>query len=246
MDAYTLHLQQASSAFTMSSRKAGEDFTTQLARHSDVVSFTEVHAHSHALALATACDHAGYQLVRDAEGDVAVAVKGIHKVHTWGVAQSVPGHPGPAAAGGHGPRNILWVTFQPFGTRERVTHHAAHWVTRKADTGLQQLQMTADLGDVVAAHSQGSRLGFWSGDTNSPDRPHDVTKVDKALRKAELTSCWDELGKWPATHEASTIDVIGSYDPDHRVDCVRGRRWPPGHSDHRAVSAWYRISPVRA
>lgn len=241
--ALRLQLSQASSAFTLKDKAAREDFMEDLDHGADVVSFTEV-AQRHEL-LHAACELKGYQLVLSDPGDVALAIRGIHKLLDHGQVASVPAHGGSAAQGGHGPRPVLWASFRPFGTREHVTAHCGHWVTHKADTGGQQLELTQDLADVVRQHSQGARLGFWLGDTNHPDGPVDFGAVDAALRKGQLTSCWDELGRWPGTHGAATLDVVGSYDPDHRVSCERARVWPLTHSDHRAVSAWYSIRPAR-
>jgi endonuclease/exonuclease/phosphatase (EEP) superfamily protein YafD len=140
---------------------------------------------------------------------------------------------------------VLWVTFAPALFREHVTVACGHWVTRRADTGHQQQQLTDDLAQLIARKAQGHRLGFWMGDTNNPDGPRDRSAVDASLRKGDLTSCWDELGQYPATEGTATLDVIGSYDPDRRVKCERARRWAGQHSDHRPVSAWYRISPSR-
>lgn len=237
-----LHLELASSAFTMSDSHARSDFTEALARTPDVLGVTEV-GDRWPLFRDTAELH-GYIPVPSGT-DVAIAVRAVHSVRRVGVVPSVPGEKGPAAQGGHGPRPVLSVSLVPFGTDERVTVCLAHWVTHAADNGRQQVALTDDLATTVAVQARGTRLGFWMGDTNSPDTPHDRNPVDKALRRGDLTSCWDELGKYPATHGRDTIDVIGSYDPDLRVVCKAVRRWPAGNSDHRPVSAWYAISPTR-
>lgn len=91
-------------------------------------------------------------------------------------------------------------------------------------------------------HGQGRRLAFWAGDTNNPDRPSATSEVDRALRKGDLTSCWDELGRYPDTHGRTTLDVVGSYDPDRRATCLRARVWPDLHSDHAPLTAWYSVS----
>lgn len=239
MSAYTLHLEQASSAHTLTDAQAMQDALAALNRGADVVSFTEVQERHYQLD--RACHVAGYQLLLPSRGDVALALRSIHKPRSQGTVpvQDAVGHDAHTPA--HTARVILWGAFSPFGTDDLVTVHSAHWVTRRADTGGQQLELTQALGDVVAQHSRGARLGFWLGDTNSPDRPRDHSPVDRALRRADLTSCWDELGAYPDTHGQATLDVVGSYDPDRRVSCLRAHRWPQGHSDHRAVSAFYRV-----
>lgn len=238
-DPATLHLQLAASAFTLRDDQAAADFRSALGRRADVVGFTEVH--ERADVLGDECRRAGYDLMRAKDGDVALAVKRVHQVSDAGQVKSIPAAGGPASQGGHSARPVLWVTFTPLGTREEVSVEIAHWPTKAADTGGQQVKLTDDMAEVVASHSRRSDLGFWMGDVNNPDRPRDVTGVDRAMAKGDLTSCWDELGRWPDTHGHSTLDVVGSYDPDRRVHCLRARRWPSGHSDHRAVSAWYLI-----
>lgn len=243
MSELVLQLEQASSEFTLHRGAALADFTEALSRKADVVSFTEVAERNRDLR--AACNAADYQLQLADLADTALAVKGIHKIVAAGQHASVPAEPGPARDGGHGPRPVLWVSFRPFGTLETVTVHSGHWPTKRSDTGHQQVALTREMADLVAGHSWGDRLGFWMGDTNNDDRRHQFTAVDHALAKGDLTSCWDELGRWPDTHERQTLDVIGSYDPDRRVSCLRARVWPAGHSDHRPVSAWYSIRPVR-
>lgn len=237
-----IHLMQASSAHSLSDPQARSDFMVNLGSRADVVSFTEVHERHDVLA--DCCDLMGYQLILPDEGDVALAVLRTHTLIVSGSVASVPaqGHGGGHPA--HTARPVLWAGFRPHGTREAVTVHGAHWVTRRADTGHQQLELTEDLARVVRSHAQGRRLGFWMGDTNSPDVRADRTPVDRALRKGQLTSCWDELDRWPPTYRNATLDVIGSYDPDGRVSCDRARVLRPTHSDHRAVSAWYTVLPV--
>lgn len=242
MTTLTLQLEQASSDFRLTDAQAFSDYLADLDHEADVVGFTEVHTR-HRL-LHAACDEQGYQLHMppSGKGDVALAVRNVHRIVAAGAVPSIPGaRPSVAHGVGHTARPILWVTFQPHGTTENVTVHEAHWVTKRADTGGQQLQLTQDMAAVVASHSGGARLGFWMGDTNSPDRPRAVTAVDRALMKGDLTSCWDELGRYPNTHGGNTLDVVGSYDPDRRVTCLRARRWHKLDSDHIAVSAWYQI-----
>lgn len=244
MSTISLHLLQSSSAHTLTDRQAASDISFALGRTPDVACFTEVQER-HAQ-LKVACRAMGYQLVLPSRGDVAIAVRSIHTVTDHSEVAGTPavghgtGHPA------HTARPILSATMLPWGTSERVTVSTAHWVTKRADTGHQQLELAQDMATTVALSAAGHRLGFWAGDTNNNDRPHDITAVDRALAKGELTSCWDELGRWPATHGAATLDVIGSYDPDRRVTCLRARVWPQLESDHRPVSAWYRIRPVRA
>lgn len=243
MTSRTVQLQQASQRFTMPGQLVGDQFDYNLCRGSDVVTFTEVRTfHTE---LAHACKRHHYKLLLPDGGDTAIAVLAAHEVIDHGYAASVEGVPGKASAGGHGERGIQHVTMRLMATREHVSVATGHWVTRRADTGRQQYQMTRDLADRVAQLASGRRLAFWSGDTNNDDHLQATSDVDRELRRGDLTSCWDELGRYPDTVPGATIDIIGSYDPDRRVECLRARTWHALHSDHKSVSAWYRIRGVR-
>lgn len=239
--AYTLQLGQASgqaqSVGGPSDAAMFSDYLADLDHGDDAVGFTETHKRGHLLA--RACREQGYLLHTTSHGDVALAIRDVHRVMAAG---AIPGLP---AGRGHTARPIVWATFKPAGTDELVTVHEAHWL-RNGQPG--HIALTQIMADAVASHADGPQLGFWMGDVNNLDRPHDVTGVDKALSAGDLVSCWDELGRYPDTHPGgpdSPIDVVGKYDPDRRVSCLRARRWHQLHTDHVALSAWYRISPVK-
>jgi hypothetical protein len=217
------------------------DFHHDLSHMMDACGFTEV-AHFQRQ-LQVACLDRGYRLLLPPEGDTAIAVSDAHELLDHDYLHVNAGQPGPMASGGHSPRGVQVVQFRPFGTEEVVTFATAHWLTRRADDGGQRLAMTQAMAHTIQQAAKGSRLGFWAGDTNNPDQPGDVSEVDRLLRKGQLTSCWDELGRYPATHGHTTLDVVGSYDPDGRVSCTRARVWPQLRSDHRPISAWYSVRP---
>lgn len=230
-----LELTQASQRFTVGHVEALHDFHQLLSRAPDVIGFTEaVQFHDQ---LEDACRERDYQLRLPPMGDTAIAVHPAHHVTGHRFEKVNDGAPN------HGPRGVQLVEFEtPAG--DRITVAEAHWLTRRSDTGGQRLAMTEAMGQVIEEAARGSRLGFWMGDTNNPDRPTAVSQVDRALRMADLTSCWDELGRYPDTHGNTTLDVVGSYDPDRRVSCLRARVFPQLHSDHRPLSAWYSIRPL--
>jgi len=231
-----LELGQASQRFTVDKGQALLDFHFLLSKGPDVVGFTE--ALQFYAQLRRACAERDYQLLLPPAGDTAIAVHPSHHVQAHRFEKV--NDPGPH----HGARGVHLVEFTtPDG--ERVTFAEAHWLTRRSDDGHQRLAMTKAMADVMTEAARGSRLGFWAGDTNNPDRPSATSEVDLALRKGNLTSCWDELGRYPDTHGDSTLDVVGSYDPDRRVSCLRARVWPQLHSDHRPLSAWYSIRPMQ-
>lgn len=238
----TLHLQQASLQRTDDAH--GEtlpDLETILGRRAHVVGFTEAQGF-HPELTAAARRH-GYRLLLPSDGDTAMAVRGDVLVRGHAVRRVSPARPNRPGQPGHVARNIL--TAQLVADEELVSVSEAHWTTRKGDAGGERLAMTQAMAEVVAQEAAGSRLGFWLGDTNSDDRPQPHGVVDGALKAGQLTSCWDELGRWPATHGRQTLDVVGSYDPDHRVTCKRAKVWHQLHSDHRQVSAFYAVRPRR-
>lgn len=242
MTGLRLQLGQASQRATVHPDRALLDFHHDLGHGMDACGFTEVtHFHNQ---LSMACEDQGYQLLLPPEGDTAIAVLDIHELMDHDYVHVNPGHPGPMSAGGHTPRGVQSVQFRPHGTTEVITFTTAHWLTRRADDGGQRLAMTEAMAEVIAEAAQGTRLGFWAGDTNNPDGPHGTSQVDKALARGDLTSCWDELRRWPDTHGSSTLDVVGSYDLDRRASCIRARVWPQLRSDHRPLSAWYTVRPA--
>lgn len=242
MTGLTLQLGQASGRFSLSPGQAFHDYLADLSHGDDAVGFTEVPQHRDELR--AACREQGYLPVFAAKGhgDTAIALREPHRILAHGLQDSLRGEKG---KGGHTPRPIQWLAFKPASTVETVTLHVAHWLTRKSDDGGQRTQLTDDMAASVKGHSVGARLGFWMGDTNNPDQAEQVSAVDRHLDRGELTSCWDELGRYPDTHGHNTIDVVGSYDPDKRVHCLRARTWHRLASDHIALSAWYHIDRVR-
>lgn len=237
MTGLQLRLAQASQRFSVEPADALADFRRILSKGMDAVGFTEASNFHPQLLRAAKEKH--YHLVLPPDGDTAIAVHGDHEVTGHDFHAVVPG-----VAGSHRLRGIQAVAFTPRDTQERVTFAEAHWLTHRSDDGGQRLAITREMADVMREAAGGSRLGFWAGDTNNPDRPSATSPVDLALRKGELTSCWDELGRYPATFgEHHTLDVVGSYDPDGRVSCTGARVWANLHSDHRPLSATYHVRP---
>lgn len=237
MNALQLQLGQASQRYTVNGDQALHDFHAILAHGFDAVGFTE--ALTFHPELRRACADRNYQLVLPPEGDTAIAVLFVHTITGHDYVHVADSSHRPL----HGPRGVQLVEFTPRGTRERITFAEAHWLTERSDNGHQRLAMTAAMADVMRTAGKGSKLGFWAGDTNNPDRPSATSDVDLALRKGELTSCWDELGRYPDTHGQHTLDLVGSYDPDGRVSCTGARVYAQLHSDHRPMFARYSVRP---
>lgn len=243
MSTLTLQVEQASQRYTVPGKLEGDELDQSLSHGADVVGFTEVRTFHDELA--RACHRHHYALLLPEHGsgtDSAIAVLSSHRIEATGYEPVVE----PSKRPQHSARGVQFVTFTPNGTSERVTVCSGHWLTERSDNGHQRYAMTQAMVDAVQRAARGDRLAFWTGDTNNNDRVREHSAVDRALRKGQLTSCWDELGRYPVTGpHGGTIDVVGSYDPDRRVECLRARRWVSLYSDHQPVSAWYRISRVR-
>jgi hypothetical protein len=84
-------------------------------------------------------------------------------------------------------------------------------------------------------------FSFFTADTNLVDRTTDV------FFGKPLTTCWDELGKWPDTGHGN-IDVVGSVDNDHRVKCENAKVLTDKDlelfTDHFVVSTQYRVHKI--
>lgn len=133
----------------------------------------------------------------------------------------IPGTHGlKASQGAHSPRGITTIEAEP---RVKgvgiVTMGCAHFLTHRSTlvSGSNQPLIT---GISRWAHGAGSgrKLVFFDADANLRDDRVDV------FNGAPLTTCWDELGKYPATHglnkqRGTTIDIVSSYDHDGRVEC---------------------------
>ena len=164
-------------------------------------------------------------------------------VSHWGVVPVFPRLTAPARLGGHGPEGIVWARVRPLKTAVAplVTFGAGHWLTprslRASGIGSNR-RMARAVGRWAREHGQGRALVFYAADSNEHDNRTDV------FDGAPLTTCWDELGKWPRTRNFSCLDVIASRDSDTRVSCL-GARVDRGlvlFSDHRTISAAYAVA----
>lgn len=88
-----------------------------------------------------------------------------------------------------------------------------------------------------------ARLAFYGGDQNIVDRFSDT------FFGGPVTSCWDELKKWPDTGHGN-IDVIASFDKDRRAVCLSAKALDdetlPLFSDHYLIEATYDIKTKKA
>jgi hypothetical protein len=153
--------------------------------------------------------------------------------------------PGRPPHGGHSARHAVWHTFRH--KQETVTHTGAHWVTgyhKDPSRRVKHQAMSEEIGRLKALKGKDRSLFFWSGDINVPDE-RGVSSGFEILHGHGLLTVWDELGVWPSTHggaHGTTIDVIGSSNDDRRVSVASARAWPLVASDHRRVSAVFKVA----
>lgn len=94
------------------------------------------------------------------------------------------------------------------------------------------------VGDLAEHFGKGKAIVFYGGDQNIVDRTTDTFFGE------DLTSAWDELGKWENTGHGN-IDVIASYDHDGRVEAKYIRALDDKeqymNSDHYPVEAGFKV-----
>lgn len=233
--------------FNQSRAQIESDAEDILSRESDFVGFTEAPPGGNVrpVLLEVALDF-GYRLHRG-PGDTCIAVQRDWKVVDSGSELVVERKPGPARLGGHGPRFIDFVTAERDG--EIVSVHEAHWLTgytRSNERKAQHVEMTQAMIRNVRAHAPGRALSFFMGDININERldqGKDPLRPHAQFTKAGLQTIWDELQTYtPGTHgTGNPIDIIGKTVLDARVTGRKVKVWPKGHSDHRAMSAFYEV-----
>lgn len=152
-----------------------------------------------------------------------------------------------------GPKGIVWAgaVLKELGRTDIGT---VHYLTGgrvpgkrsqhgKVNHYLLNVLYATKIGMWGRAHGKGKRLAFMTGDFNIPDRTFDVF-----LGRADFTTCWDELKKWPNTGHGN-IDAIASYNLDKRVECIHARAYTDRQmhfgSDHFLVEATYRVKKLK-
>lgn len=196
-------------------------------------------------------DNANYRLVKEigpkygytvhAPGaGVGVAVKkSLGRVVNRGFIKVAPGK-----AGQYSNRGISWVEIDVPWQRESVFVGAVHYVTkgRTPRDGARywiNRRFAQAIGAFARTRGQGRRLVFVNGDFNILDNKMDVFFGEP------LTTCWDELKKWPNTGHGN-IDAISSYDGDGRTKCISARAYNDKawelFTDHFPIEAVYEIA----
>lgn len=103
-------------------------------------------------------------------------------------------------------------------------------------------KLARGIGNLAKELGAGADLVFYGGDQNIVDRDADTFFGE------DLTSVWDELGKYENTGHGN-IDVIASYDKDKRVEAKYIRALTDKeqfmHTDHFPVEAGFNVRLLR-
>lgn len=157
----------------------------------------------------------------------------------------------PGEARKHTAKGVLAVGFE---TAElgRVNLIACHFLTKgrpsaKDPAYRQHVAENAKLAKRIGTYAKkvgaGTALVFYGGDQNIVDR------TDDTFFGQPLTSCWDELNKYPNTGHGN-IDVIASYDRDRRVRALGAWAYDDRDfrlaTDHFLIEARYSVRKLGA
>lgn len=160
----------------------------------------------------------------------------------------IPGTTGKKASeGAHSPRGITWSTAR---VKQKgvgvITVGSAHFLTKRSVLVSGSNQPLIDgIAKWARAKGAGRSLALFCADANVDDERADVFQGEP------LTTVWDELDKYPATHgidkhRGSTIDIIASYDGDSRVSAKSARVLDDSDlklfTDHFVVDAVFRVA----
>lgn len=230
----TLHLTQVSSRFDLTWGEFYTDLEDAVASEPHAIGFTEVGGRPR---LEAALKRLGYATFNPAHGDGAIAVRmdGLQILRRNNV-QVTPASEGIRA-------QYLTSVVARWGD-ERVWLGEAHWlVPRSPERWSRHVAMTRAMVRSVQENAKGRDLAFFLGDLNvDPDdeRGTDQVQPYRLFNHHNMTTIWDELGRYPGTHGRRTIDVIGSYDRDRRV--VGHRAYVRNqNADHDRADAWYQV-----
>jgi len=178
-----------------------------------VITGTEAGDDTYANLLRDAFDEAGWWRFVHTSGEWVGFDKkfGSHVDHGWD-GPIIAGKPNP---GGHQPRGIAWVTVNPDDpSLPQISVGVCHYITQNTmdhhpDQNNEELK--DECRRWAKEKGSGDALAFVHGDVNMDDAKKNVFGGEG------LTTCWDELQKWPDTHEGgadSTIDVIARLTDD--------------------------------
>lgn len=140
---------------------------------------------------------------------------------------------------GHSARGVTWMTCEtPLG---RISVAALHLLTAKSSE--QEPNANPKLQDAAVQWAKDhGPLAFVNADTNMNDAKKNV------WGSKDLTTCWDELGKYPDTLEggpANTIDVCSRLTSGP-TKFTAARRFTDGdfklYADHMLIQATVKLT----
>jgi len=129
--------------------------------------------------------------------------------------------------GAHSPRGTTWMSgVSKDSNLGLITVGAGHWLTGRSiqASKTDNDPMVKGVAKWAHKHGAGKKLVFYNADTNEHDDKIDV------FQGKPLTTLADELNKHPKTHGINTsrgtvLDIISSFDPDHRVKGLEYKVW---------------------
>lgn len=229
--------------FSDTAREKKHDAAEMFSNKYDAITGTESGERETRLILRTAAHNAGYTLHVGNSNFVAFKKKLIRpNSYKFGSKAFVnndltfgPGHD----------LHVTWgqIKVNRLGT---LTVLASHYATKgrpvrgPLSVNLRWNKVLAkNIGDMAEKFGEGSdAIVLYGGDQNIVDRTADTFFGE------DLTSVWDELQKWENTGHGN-LDVIASYDRDHRVKARYIRALDDKeqfmHTDHYPVEAGFRV-----
>lgn len=246
----TLKTAHASLQFSDTTKQQEQDVEKIFSRGYDVIGGTEAGSGSGELVnlLVAACKKHGYSLSKPGRYDTWVAVKKSiivpgtfvkgSEFALWRSSKTTPTPPGR-----WGDKGVVWAQWdmKDVGT---VTFGAVHYLTHKGAGPKYKPESDKIYASVIdkwsKSHGAGDKLVFLSGDFNLVDKNNDVFKG-----VANLSTCWDDLKKWPNTGHGN-IDAIARFKADTQVKTKAARVLDDGklflNTDHFLIEAEYTIT----
>lgn len=232
-----LHIMHASHYVDASQAAFRAQYNYQFNQKPDIVTFTESGGDRGKWMSQEARDH-DYRPVTFRNTDVAMAFRVGKENQLW-VKDSGQKLVHPPVRAGVRPGVICWVKLNWKG--QTVWIHTAHWTAkaREASRRDEHTSMSREMGKMVREHAKGEDMSFFSGDLNA--EKGEWWYPGSIFRETGLITCWEDNDKAPPTHGRRTIDIIGRHRYDSRVSLGATKVHPKMASDHRAVSAWYKV-----
>ena len=179
---------------------------------------------------------APYNVFNPDRGDIAFLVHHDVRLVDGGGPLAIPGKPGPASDGGHGPRHNSWAKLN--WKDETIFANGVHFVTFRTDGGNrgdEQVHQAELMASQMHDQARSRNLAIGSGDLNGqlPNRG-DLQEIWDAHG---MTTTAKETGDMTGTHGHARIDYVWTMDQDHRVsvDDMKVLKSTKFESDHDPI-----------